>query len=133
MSGLFPWYTPQKVNNVFTGSSLLEMYLYISVMLYMLPYANRPMWRPMWGYIPSSIWYLPYSILVSTRLMFYERRLGLWFSWSYAKYMQLAGSGLVKSVLQLLIDGNKQTNVWNEKKKISPISMRSWSSPSWKL
>ena len=29
------------------------------------------------------------------------------FSRSYAKYMQLAGSGLVKSVLQLLIDGNK--------------------------
>ena len=29
------------------------------------------------------------------------------FSWSYAKYMQSAGSGLVKSVLQLLIDGNK--------------------------
>ena len=27
MSGLFPLYTPQKVNNVFTGSSLLEMYL----------------------------------------------------------------------------------------------------------
>ena len=26
---------------------------------------------------------------------------------SYAKYMQLAGSDIVKSVLQLLIDGNK--------------------------
>ena len=30
MSRLFP-YTPQKVNNVFTGWSLLEMYLYISL------------------------------------------------------------------------------------------------------
>ena len=29
------------------------------------------------------------------------------FSWSYAKYMQLTGSGLVKIVLQLVIDGNK--------------------------
>ena len=29
------------------------------------------------------------------------------YSRSYAFYMQLAGSGLVKSVLQLLIDGNK--------------------------
>ena len=68
---------PTKVNNVFTGSSLLEMYLYISFMLCMLPSANRPVWRPMWGYIPSSIWCLPYSIIVSTRLMFYERRLCL--------------------------------------------------------
>ena len=76
MPGLFPWYTPQKVNNDFTGWSLLEMYLYISFMLCMLPSANRPMWRQMWGYIPSNIWYLPYSIIVSTRLMFYERRLG---------------------------------------------------------
>ena len=39
MSGLFPLYTPQKVNNVFTGSSLSEMYLYISFMLCMLPSA----------------------------------------------------------------------------------------------
>ena len=30
------------------------------------------------------------------------------FSWSYALYMQLAVSGLIKSVLQFLIDGNKQ-------------------------
>ena len=43
MSGLFPWYTPQNVNNVFTGSYLLEMYLYISFMLGMLPSANRQM------------------------------------------------------------------------------------------
>ena len=75
--GLFPWHRPQKVNNVFTRWSLLEIYLYISFMLCMLPSANRLIWRPMWGYIPSSIWYLPYSIIVSAHLMFYERRLGL--------------------------------------------------------
>ena len=75
MPGLFPWYTPQKVNNVFTGSLWLEMHLYISFMLCMLPSANRLMWRTMWGYIPSSIWFLPYSIIVSTLLMFYEKRL----------------------------------------------------------
>ena len=69
--GYFHDNTPQKVNNVFTGSSLFKMYLYISLMLWMLPSANRPMWRPMWGYIPSSIWYLPYSIIASTRLMFF--------------------------------------------------------------
>ena len=34
MSGLFPCYTPQKVNNVFTGSSLLEMYLFIIAFCY---------------------------------------------------------------------------------------------------
>ena len=43
MSGLFPKYTPQKVYNVFTGWSLLEMYMYISFMLCMLPSANRRM------------------------------------------------------------------------------------------
>ena len=43
MSGLFPLHNPQKVNNVFTGWSLLEMYLYISSMLCMLPSAIRPM------------------------------------------------------------------------------------------
>ena len=43
MSGLYPWYTPQTFNNVFTGWSLLEMYLYIGFMLCMLPSANRPM------------------------------------------------------------------------------------------
>ena len=57
--------------------------------------------------MPSSIWYLPYYIIISTRLMFYERRLGLCVIEAMLKYMQLAGSGLVKSVLQLLIDGNK--------------------------
>ena len=31
MSRLFPLYGPKKVNNVFTGWSLLEMYLYISL------------------------------------------------------------------------------------------------------
>ena len=70
-------YIPQKVDNVFTGWSLLEMYLYISYMLCMLPFANRLMRRPMCGYIPSSVWYLPYSIIVLTRLLFYERRLGI--------------------------------------------------------
>ena len=34
---------PTKNNNVFTGWSLLEMYMYNSSMLYMLPSANRPM------------------------------------------------------------------------------------------
>ena len=39
------------------------------------------------------------------------------FSWSYAKYMQLTGSGLVKSVLQLLIDGNKHNKCLKWEKK----------------
>ena len=45
--------------------------------------------------------------------------------------MQLAGSGLVKSVLQLLIDGNKQQMCEMRKEiYLSPISMRSWPGPS---
>ena len=44
--------------------------------------------------------------------------------------MQLAGSGLVKSVLQLLIDGNKQMCERGKENYFSPISMRSWPSPS---
>ena len=40
MSGLFPRYTLQKVNRAFTGWSLLEMHLYISFMLCMLPSVN---------------------------------------------------------------------------------------------
>ena len=40
------------------------------------------------------------------------------FSWSYAWYMQLAGSGLVKSVLQLFLDGNKHNKCVNEKRNI---------------
>ena len=39
------------------------------------------------------------------------------FSWSYVKYMQLAGSGLVKSVLQLLLDGNKHNKYAKWEKK----------------
>ena len=39
------------------------------------------------------------------------------FSWSYAKYMQLAGGGLVKSVLQLLIDWNKHNKCVKWEKK----------------
>ena len=38
-------------------------------------------------------------------------------SWSYNLYMQLAGSGLVKSVLQLLIDGNKYNKCVKWEKK----------------
>ena len=117
MSRLFPWYTPQKGNNVFTGSSLLEMYLYISFMLCMLTSANRPMWRPMWGYIPSSIWYLLYSFIVSTRLMFYERKLGFCLFMKLCLIYALAGSGLVKSLLQSLIDGNKHNECVKWEKK----------------
>ena len=40
------------------------------------------------------------------------------FSWRYAKYMQLAGSGLVKSVLQFLIDGNKHNKCVKWEKNI---------------
>ena len=47
MSGLFHDIPHKKVNNVFTRWSLLEIYLYISFMLCMLPSANRPMGRPM--------------------------------------------------------------------------------------
>ena len=43
MSGPISLMYPTKINNVFTGWSLLEMYLYISFKLYMLPSANRPM------------------------------------------------------------------------------------------
>ena len=39
------------------------------------------------------------------------------FSWSYTLYMQLAGSGLVKSVLQLLIDGNKHNKCVKQENK----------------
>ena len=45
--------------------------------------------------------------------------------------MQLAGGGLVKSVLQLLIDGKTQQMCEMRKEKyFSPISMRSRPSPS---
>ena len=39
------------------------------------------------------------------------------FSRSYALYMQLAGSGVVNSVLQLLTDGNKHSRCVKWEKK----------------
>ena len=39
------------------------------------------------------------------------------FSWSYALYKQIAGSDLVKNVLQLLIDGNKHNKCVKWEKK----------------
>ena len=135
MSVLFPWYTPQKVNNVFTGWSLLETYLYISFMLCMLPSANRPMWRPMWGYIPSSIWYLPYSIIVSTRLMFYEKRLGRCVFMKLCLVYANSRWWSCKKCFTITHRWEQTQQMCEMRKEIyfSPISMISWPSPSWKL
>ena len=72
--------------------------------------------------------------------MFYKRRhthlLFLVFVFSmcsYAKYMQLAGSGLVIGVLQLLVEQTQQMCEMRKEIYLSPISMRSWPSLSCKL
>ena len=131
MSGLFPWYTPQKVNNVFTGWSLLEMYLYIWFMLCMLSSANSPMWRPMWGYIPSSIWYLLYSIIVSTRLMFYESNLGLCVFMKLCLVYAISRKWPYKKCFTITHRWEQTQQMCEMRKEIyfSPISMRWWPSP----
>ena len=108
-----------------------EMYLYISFMLCMLPSANRLMWRPMWGYIPSSIRYLPYSIIVSTRLLFYERRLGLCVFMKLCLVYAISRSWPCKKWFTITHRWEQAQQMCEIRKEIyfSPIRMRSWPSP----